>query len=103
MTEFLSGLAGLDLPILSWCLLLLAGVSVGLSKTVIPGGGILAVVLTATALPSRISVGVLLPMLIFGDFFAIGKYRPHIDRKQLATLLPFALIGLGVGYVILGS
>ena len=101
MTEFLSGLTGLDLPILSWCLLLLAGVCVGLSKTVIPGGGILAVVLTATALPSRMSVGVLLPMLIFGDFFAIGKYRPHIDRKQLAMLLPFALIGLGVGYVIL--
>ena len=101
MTEFLSGLAGLDIPIMSWCLLLLAGMCVGLSKTVIPGGGILAVVLTATALPSRISVGVLLPMLIFGDFFAIGKYRPHIDRKQLTTLLPFALIGLGVGYVIL--
>lgn len=101
MTEFLSGLAGLDLPILSWCLLLLAGTGVGLSKTAIPGGGILAVVLTAMALPSRMSVGVLLPMLIFGDFFAIGKYRPHIDRKQLATLLPFALIGLGGGYVIL--
>ena len=101
MTEFLSGLTGLDLPILSWCLLLLAGVSVGLSKTAIPGGGILAVVLTAMALPSRMSVGVLLPMLIFGDFFAIGKYRPHIDRRQLVTLLPFALIGLGGGYVIL--
>lgn len=101
MTEFLSGLTGLDLPILSWCLLLLAGAGVGLSKTAIPGGGILAVVLTAMALPSRMSVGVLLPMLIFGDFFAIGKYRPHIDRKQLVTLLPFALIGLGGGYVIL--
>ena len=49
MTEFLSGLTGLDLPILSWCLLLLAGAGVGLSKTAIPGGGILAVVLTAMA------------------------------------------------------
>ena len=101
MTEFLSGLAGLDIPIMSWCLLLLAGMCVGLSKTAIPGGGILAVVLTAMALPSRTSVGVLLPMLIFGDFFAIGKYRPHIDRRQLLTLLPFALVGLTGGYAIL--
>ena len=101
MTEFLSGLAGLDIPIMSWCLLLLAGMCVGLSKTAIPGGGILAVVLTAMALPSRMSVGVLLPMLIFGDFFAIGKYRPHIDRRQLLTLLPFALVGLTGGYAIL--
>ncbi len=101
MTELLSGLTGLDIPLWSWWVVLLGGTSIGLAKTAIPGSSILLVVLMAMALPPRLSVGVMLPMLIFGDFFAIGKYWPHVDRKRLFTLLPFSLIGLGGGYIIL--
>ncbi len=101
MTELLSNLVGLDISTGAWMIIMLAGVVVGLSKTAIPGSGILVVVLMAMALPSRMSVGVMLPMLVFGDLFAVGKYWPHTDRRRLLILLPFALAGLGGGYLIL--
>ncbi len=49
------------------CIVLTAGAGIGASpKTAVPGGSILVVVLMAMALPSRMSVGVLLPMLRSG-------------------------------------
>ncbi|MDK2959718.1 MAG: uncharacterized protein PWP47_1762 [Synergistaceae bacterium] len=99
--DFLASFTGLDLPTWAWIIVLTSGAGVGIAKTAVPGSGILVVVLMAMALPSRMSVGVLLPMLIFGDIFAVGKYWKHTDRRQLFTLLPFAFLGLGAGYLIL--
>ncbi len=99
--EFLSAFTGLDLPLWSWIIVLAAGSGMGIAKTALPGSGILVVVLMAMALPSRMSVGVMLPMLLFGDLFALGKYWRFTDRRQLFLLLPFALAGLGAGYVVL--
>ncbi|MDD4612898.1 MAG: sulfite exporter TauE/SafE family protein [Synergistaceae bacterium] len=99
--DFLSSFTGLDLPLWGWLIVLTAGAGIGIAKTAVPGSGILVVVLMAMALPSRMSVGVLLPMLLFGDVFAVGKFWRHTDRRQLFTLLPFAFLGLGAGYMIL--
>jgi len=99
--EFLSSFTGLDLPLWAWMIVLTAGAGIGIAKTAVPGSGILVVVLMAMALPSRMSIGVMLPMLIFGDLFAVGKFWRHTDKRRLFTLLPFALLGLGSGYMIL--
>jgi len=72
----------------------LAALVVGFSKTGIPGAGIVLVPLMAIVFPAKTSVGVLLPMLIMGDFFAVGFYRHHAQWRKLAALLPAVAGGM---------
>lgn len=74
----------------------------GTSKTGIPGAGILGVVLLANLMDqTRESVGVLLPLLIFADFFAVFYYRRHADWNLILRVLPWTLVGLVIGYATL--
>lgn len=76
---------------------------VGISKTGIPGLGILPVPLMAAILPAKASVGVLLPMLIFADIFAAGYYRRHAQWKHIIRLMPWTLLGIIAGYFAMGK
>ena len=80
-----------------------AAVLVGFTKTSVGGIGILAVVLMALAVPGKASPGVLLPMLIVADIFAVVYYRRHCDWKVLARIFPAAAIGIAVGYLIVDA
>ncbi len=71
---------------------------VGVSKTGIPGLGILHVPLMAMVLPARESTGILLGMLILGDLFAAGYYRNIAQWKHVLRLLPSALVGIVAGW-----
>ena len=53
--------------------------------------------------PAKPSVGLLLPILIFADIFAVGYYRHHGRWQHLAKLLPWAILGIGIGYLILSK
>lgn len=86
---------------LLWSLLALGALTVGLSKTALPGGGTLAVALFAAALPARTSTATLLVLLIVGDALALLMYRRHADWKTLARLAPAVVAGLIVGAVFL--
>ena len=59
--------------------------------------------LLAMVFPAKPSVGLLLPILIFADIFAVGYYRHHGHWKHLAKLLPWAIVGIGCGYMILSK
>ncbi|MCM8760322.1 MAG: sulfite exporter TauE/SafE family protein [Candidatus Omnitrophica bacterium] len=83
-------------------LLLLSGFMIGISKTGIPGFGLLSITLTAMALPSRASTGVALVMLICGDIFAVTYYRRNAIWKYLFRLFPFTVPGIFIGYLVLG-
>ena len=102
MASFLASFTGMDLPDWAWWVVLLAGSGTGIAKTAVPGGGILVVAALALAVPSRMSVGILLPILLFGDLFALWRFRKYADRRRLLLLFPPALLGLGAGYAILG-
>jgi hypothetical protein len=79
----------------------LAAALVGFSKTGVPGLGILIVPILAGVFGPRAANGILLPMLLFADFFAVGYYRQHANWPILIKLLPWVLGGLGLGYVAL--
>jgi len=87
-----------DLDLLGWMVVALCAVMVGLSKTGIPGVGILVVPLMATVLPARSSVGVLLGILILGDLFAATYYGHHAQWGHVLRLLPAAFAGIVAGY-----
>lgn len=84
-----------------WALGSLAALMVGVSKTGVPGIGILVVPLLAAVFGGRLSAGVMLPMLIMGDVFAVAWYRRHAQWDKLLGLLPWVAAGMALGTVAL--
>ncbi len=89
-----SFLASYDLSSLQWLLLALSGLLIGMSKTGISGLGLMVVPLLANAFGGRVSVGLLLPILIFADIFAVTWYNRHAQWKHILSLIPWALAGI---------
>ena len=71
---------------------------VGVSKTGLPGLGILIVPLMAMVLPARDSTGILLGVLILGDVFAATYYHRAAEWKHVLRLLPSAFVGIVAGW-----
>ena len=90
-----------DLSFFSWIIVALCSIMVGISKTGIPGFGILIVPLIATVLPTGTSIAVVLGMLILGDLFAIIYHRHNAKWHYMLHLLPAAIVGIVTGYFIL--
>ncbi len=90
-----------DLDLVGWMVVALCAAMVGVSKTGIPGVGILVVPLMAAVLPARSSTGVLLGILILGDLFAATHYRHHAQWRHVLRLLPAAFAGIVAGYFAL--
>lgn len=86
--------AGLELSALQWGLLGLCAFMVGMSKTGVPGFGILVVLLAALVMPAKASVGFVLPLLIFADIFAAAYYHRKAKWGHVFRLLPWAFIGI---------
>jgi len=85
-----------------WALLIIGAFVVGLAKTGIAGLGILFVALLANAMPARQATGVVLPMLILGDIFAVLLYRRHTEWRHLWRLFPWTAAGVVLGWLALG-
>lgn len=83
-----------------WLALIAAALILGFSKTGINGMFMLAVIVAASAFGSKESTGILAPMLITGDVFAVTYYHRHAEWKQIRNLLPWLVVGLFVGVVV---
>ncbi len=99
---------GAYLPALSglaWCLLVLTGLIVGVSKSAIPAVGTLAVVLGAAVIPARESTGALLVLFMTGDVLAVWTYRRDAAWGLLVRLFPMVVAGvlLGVGFLAIAD
>jgi uncharacterized protein len=75
---------------------------VGVSKTGVPGIGILVVPLMAMLFPARTSVGALLPLLCLADVVATAMYRRHAQWPLLWRLLPWTAAGMALAALALG-
>jgi uncharacterized membrane protein YfcA len=83
-----------------WVLLALCGLLVGMAKTGLSGVGLMVVPILANAFGGRPSVGLLLPMLILADVFAVTWYNRHAEWKHVLRLLPWALAGILVATLV---
>lgn len=84
----------------------LAAVVTGLSKTAIPGAGLLAVPLFAVVAEGRMIPGITLPVLLFADVFAVSWYRHHTRWDLIRPLAAWVLLGFAAGttfFVVAGS
>jgi uncharacterized membrane protein YfcA len=85
-----------------WLVLALAALIIGVSKTGLPGIGILAIPMVAFVIPAKASTGLILPMLIAGDIVGVVYYRHHAAWKYLVRLAPWTVGGVVLGSLALG-
>jgi uncharacterized membrane protein YfcA len=88
---------------LQWICAVLGALMVGISKAGITGLSILSVALFTHVFPSsKQASGLVLPLLIFGDFVAVLSYRTHTQWRYLGKLMPWTAAGVVLGYFALG-
>jgi len=92
----------LELSYTEWGLAGLAILVLGFSKAGIKGISIICVTLLALVFGSKSSTGIIIPMLIVGDIFAVIYYNKHCKWKYLLQFLPWMIIGVLLG-VFLGK
>lgn len=89
-----------DLTALSWVLALGACFLQGFTKAGVKGTAVLSVTLMALALGARQSTGLLVPILICGDIFAVIYYHRHAQWSYIRKFLPWILFGVLIGVAI---
>lgn len=87
-----------ELSLFEISLLALGGLGIGISKSGFSGVSMLHVVLYAFVFGAFESTGVLLPMLVVGDLFAIWVFGRKADWQHVRKLLPPTLIGIVLGW-----
>jgi uncharacterized membrane protein YfcA len=88
---------------LLWFFAGLGAFMVGVSKAGITGLSILSIALFNHVFPSsKQASGLVLPLLIFGDFVAVFSYRKHTQWHYLWRLFPWTAAGVVLGYFTLG-
>jgi hypothetical protein len=79
------------------------GFMIGFAKGGFGGLGALLTPILALVLPVALAVGVLLPMLMVGDAFALYMYWKEWDLDLVKRMLPAGIVGALVGTVLLSS
>jgi len=81
----------------------LLGFMIGFAKGAFSGLGALLPPILALVLPVASAVGVLLPMLIVGDVFAVSMYWQEWDLDLVKRMLPAGIVGAVAGTFLLAS
>lgn len=78
---------------IQWLTISIAALSIGMSKTGVQGIMLMIVPFMAMAFGAKESTGVILPMLCMADILAVAYYKRIADWKNVAKLLPTAILG----------
>ncbi|WP_193214734.1 TSUP family transporter [Luteolibacter marinus] len=92
----------LDGPI-AYSLALLAAFCIGMSKSGFSGISLISVFLMADLYGAKSSVGITLPLLIVADLTVYPAFLKHGSWKPVWKLLPATIVGLGLGWYLLGE
>jgi len=96
MDAYLNGLLSIE----SFVFAFLAAFILGVSKAGVKGIAVLIVTLMALAFGGKSSTGMLMPLLIVGDVFAITYYHRHTQWHYLRAFLPWMMLGVVIGVII---
>ncbi|UII77971.1 sulfite exporter TauE/SafE family protein [Flagellimonas sp. HMM57] len=72
----------------------------GTSKAGLKGLSIFNVTLMALAFGARESTGILMPLLLVGDIFAVIYYNRHTQWKYILRFLPWMITGILIGVLV---
>ena len=85
---------------LTFAVLALAVILLGLAKGGLAGVGALATPIVALVLPPTLAAALLLPILIVQDVVSVWSFRKTWDGWIIGWMLPGAAIGIAAGYVL---
>ncbi len=89
-----------NLSELQWLLIIFCGILIGMSKTGLSGAGLFVVPVFAAIFGGKPSVGLVLPMLIVADIFAVKYYNRHAEWRFIIKLLPWAFAGVLIAFLV---
>lgn len=90
-------------PIFVAIIIAVLGFMIGVAKGGFNVLGALLTPILSLVLPVSLAVGVLLPMLIAGDVFAVYSYRSEWDGRLVRRMLPAGVAGALVGTFLLAE
>tara|TARA_R110002167_G_scaffold219637_3_gene424256 strand:- start:251 stop:973 length:723 start_codon:yes stop_codon:yes gene_type:complete len=85
---------------MAWIIALTATFIVGISKAGIKGVAIINVTLMALAFGAKESTGLVVPLLILADIFAVIYYNRHCQWSYILKFLPWIVVGILIGVFI---
>ena len=71
----------------------------GISKSGIKGIASLIVTGLALVYGAKNSTGIMMPLLLVGDVFAITYYKSHVQKEYIIKLLPWMVLGVLLGVI----
>lgn len=84
-----------------WLVAVLAIFFVGLSKSgLVASLGVVGVPMLSLVMPPKEAAGMMLPLLLVMDAVAVWNYRRDADWKILSIMLPGAIIGICIGWML---
>lgn len=86
-----------SLTLQSLSLLFMAAFLIGMAKTGVSGVAMFSVPIMAVIFGGKASSGLMLPMLIMADLFAVYYYHRHANWHFLVKLFPSAALGVLIG------
>ena len=89
-----------DISMTAWALAITAAIVIGLSKAGIKGIAVVNVTLMALAFEAKESTGIVVPLLVFGDIFAVIYYNRHANWSYIFRFLPWILVGIVIGVLV---
>ena len=75
-------------------MLLFTAFLIGMSKTGVVGVALFTIPIMAIIFGSKDSSGLMLPLLVMADLFAVTYYRRHVNWSYLVKLFPSAAVGV---------
>ena len=83
-----------SVPITYFFAVAFASFLLGISKSGIKGLAILIVTIFALVYDAKSSTGIVMPLLILGDIFAVIYYNRHTKWEFIKKLIPWMIIGV---------
>lgn len=83
---------------MQWVAISFAVFLLGLSKSGIKGIGIIIVIILAFVFGEKTSTGILLPLLVVADIFAVVYYFNHVKWNIIKKLISWMIVGVLVGF-----
>lgn len=90
----------IQISLLGWIFAAIASFLLGISKAGLKGLSIFNVTLMALAFGAKQSTGLIMPLLLVGDVFAVLYYNRHTQWKYIWKFLPWMIVGILIGVFI---
>ncbi|MBQ4913317.1 sulfite exporter TauE/SafE family protein [Maribacter sp. MMG018] len=87
----------MEVSLTSWILASLAAFVIGMSKAGIKGIAVINVTFMALAFGAKESTGMVVPLLVLADVFAVIYYHRHTQWAYVFKVLPWMIVGLVIG------